>query len=303
MKTMNTINAMIQEDLETYKETRKALYNAVQVLDGIYKDTIGGKPSETVAAFAGAVGLDMAETVIASLVNRSAWDGRISRNSALWAENVPESWDEDASERIGMVSTIHATHLDQLAQAMQTYAAETRKAQRVAERDAQENKELRDQLREYEYDYRYEVTQDCLKEIREWIEYGYKTTSGQTIPEAFNSDRERLEDFLHDEFWAYDHITGNASGSYTFSTYKAEKYIAHNWDLLTEALEDFGGDLGDAFKNGVEYCDVTIRCYLLAECIVEALEILESEGLLDLPDDTQDNAPEALQEAADASEK
>lgn len=64
--------------------------------------------------------------------------------------------------------------------------------------------------------------------------------------------------------WAADSITGNASGSYTFSRWKAEEYLCHNLDLLCEAYREFGGapDL-----ESPEACDVTIRCYLLYECI------------------------------------
>lgn len=54
-------------------------------------------------------------------------------------------------------------------------------------------------------------------------------------------------------------MTGNASGSYTFSTWEAEENICHNLDLLAEA------------------CDVTIRCYLLGQAIAEALEEIADE--------------------------
>lgn len=49
-----------------------------------------------------------------------------------------------------------------------------------------------------------------------------------------------LSEYLNDELWTADSVTGNGSGSYTFSTWKAEEYLAHNWDILTEALEEFG---------------------------------------------------------------
>ena len=61
-----------------------------------------------------------------------------------------------------------------------------------------------------------------------------------------------------------DSVTGNASGSYTFHAWQAEENICHNFDLLSEAIEEFGGKC-DVLKDGAEACDVTIRCYLLSE--------------------------------------
>lgn len=87
-----------------------------------------------------------------------------------------------------------------------------------------------------------------------------------------------LEQLLNDTLWAEDSVTGNASGSYTFSRYKAEECLCHNWDLLEEALSEFDC-LPRAISEGPEYCDVTIRCYLLAQAVSAALESL---GLVDL---------------------
>lgn len=83
---------------------------------------------------------------------------------------------------------------------------------------------------------------------------------------------------LYDELFIADSVTGNASGSYTFSTWQAEENIAHNMDLLAEAVEDFGGTVGEAIEKGAEYCDVTIRCYMLGQVIGEAIEEAEEEA-------------------------
>jgi len=77
-----------------------------------------------------------------------------------------------------------------------------------------------------------------------------------------------------------DSVTGNASGSYTFSTYKAMENLVYNLDLLGEAFECFGYDsssIREMLGQGVEACDVTIRCYLLNECIQSVLEEMEEE--------------------------
>ena len=91
-------------------------------------------------------------------------------------------------------------------------------------------------------------------------------------------NREELEENANDWLWAADEVTGNASGSYTFSTWKAEENLCHNMDELEDACNEFGQDIGEAVKQGAEYCDVTIRCYLLGQAISAAIDELEEEG-------------------------
>ena len=91
-------------------------------------------------------------------------------------------------------------------------------------------------------------------------------------------NREELEENANDWLWAADEVTGNASGSYTFSTWQAEENLCHNMDELEDACDEFGQDIGEAVKQGAEYCDVTIRCYLLGQAISAALDELEEEG-------------------------
>ena len=100
-------------------------------------------------------------------------------------------------------------------------------------------------------------------------------------------DREELEEVANDELWADDSVTGNGSGSYFCNTWKAEEALCHNWDLLAEACEEFGQDIGEAFKRGAEFCDVTIRCYLLGQAIAAALDELEEEGKISYPADKE----------------
>ena len=107
------------------------------------------------------------------------------------------------------------------------------------------------------------------------MEYNYFEIMEEDIKEYLKGTDERDFDKLYDEMWAEDSITGNASGSYTFNTYKAEENICHNQDLLREALEEFGGNYGEALEKGAEFCDVTIRCYLLGQVLTEVLEELE----------------------------
>lgn len=115
------------------------------------------------------------------------------------------------------------------------------------------------------YNYLEAVTADVVEYIRNEINL------------ADYDSREELEEALNDELWTADSVTGNASGSYYCNAWEAEEALAHNWDLLAEALTEFGQDGTDVLKQGAEAMDVTIRCYLLGQAIAEALEELEEE--------------------------
>jgi hypothetical protein len=115
-----------------------------------------------------------------------------------------------------------------------------------------------------DYNYMEAMTED----IREYIK--------NEVTLSDYSDRDELEEHLNETLWIEDSVTGNASGSYTFSTYQAEEYICHNLDLLTEAVKEFGCD-ENVLEKGAEWCDVTIRCYLLGQAIAEVLDDLEEE--------------------------
>lgn len=112
--------------------------------------------------------------------------------------------------------------------------------------------------------------------------YNYKENVKNDIIEYIKENYEK-EDFdsldydsLYEEMWTADSVTGNGSGSYTFSTWEAEENICHNLDLASEAYEEFGYD-GIKFDDGAEAIDVTIRCYLLGQLLQEALDELKAE--------------------------
>ena len=125
------------------------------------------------------------------------------------------------------------------------------------------------------YNYLEQVATDAKEAILENMEY-------------WNfDDREELAEVAHDELWTADGVTGNGSGSYYCNTWKAEEALCHNWDLLADACEGLGQDIGEAFKRGAECCDVTIRCDLLGQAIAAALDELEEEGKISYPADKE----------------
>lgn len=115
----------------------------------------------------------------------------------------------------------------------------------------------------------YNYLENVKEDVRNYIEENEIVVT--------NENREEVEQELNDTLFTVDSVTGNASGSYTFSTWQAEENLCHNFDLLTEALSEFGYDLS-YLENGAEICDVTIRCYLLGQAISEVLDEIEIEN-------------------------
>lgn len=114
------------------------------------------------------------------------------------------------------------------------------------------------------YNYKEVIINDILDYIDDNVDFANFETIGD------------LEEHLNNVLPTEDSVTGNASGSYTFNTWEAEENICHNLGLLVDALAEYGDTL-EYLANGAEACDVTIRCYLLPECITAALEKIEDD--------------------------
>lgn len=93
------------------------------------------------------------------------------------------------------------------------------------------------------YDYLEAIKEDVLSYINE---NNIVVTS---------ENRDEVEQDLNDTLFTCDSVTGNASGSYTFNSWEAEENLCHNWDLLSEALTEFGCNMS-CLENGPEACDV-----------------------------------------------
>lgn len=118
----------------------------------------------------------------------------------------------------------------------------------------------------------YDYFESVKEDVKLWME-----ENKDDILEWINNG-EDIEEKIYEECFCNDNVTGNASGSYTCNAYEAEEYISHNWDLLSEALKCFDCDV-NFLKNGPEWCDVTIRCYLLNQVISDIIENREIEWL------------------------
>lgn len=116
---------------------------------------------------------------------------------------------------------------------------------------------------------KYNYIEAVKEDVREYIESEIDLTEWES--------REDLEEHLNEELWICDSVTGNASGSYTFNTWKAEENLAHNLDLIAEVAAEFGYEpkISDGYEYGAEWWDVSIRCYYLGQAIAEVLDELE----------------------------
>ena len=119
---------------------------------------------------------------------------------------------------------------------------------------------------------KYNYLEAIKADVRAYIEEEINMDDFSGPAEDREDLRQELEEKLNDDLWIADSVTGNASGSYYYNTWEAEEALCHNWDLLAEALEEFGEDFVEAVKRGAEYCDVTIRCYLLGQAISAVLD-------------------------------
>ena len=108
---------------------------------------------------------------------------------------------------------------------------------------------------------RYDYKAVMIDDVRDIIKFDFDDPS-----EYYSKDEYR--DSIYETCWQGS-VTGNGNGGFYVDDYKASFYLAGNWDLLSEAYEDFCyRDSGtDILEKGAAWCDSLIRCYLLGEIV------------------------------------
>lgn len=118
----------------------------------------------------------------------------------------------------------------------------------------------------------YNYSEAIKDDIRNYLDNDF---DWDTVREN-ETDADELKEQLNDDLWINDSVTGNASGSYTFNRYKAGEYVLDNMDLVNDMVQEFGVDnetVAEKFLDeDWEYFDVSIRCYLLNQCIDEVVD-------------------------------
>ena len=124
MKTLETLDAIRNANRTVYFLMMRVLKQHVTFLEQCVNDEVingDNNPDNTVKRFVGEIGKTEAEVVIASLINASAWDGRIDKGNAAWAAGVEDAFSEEAAMKLRMTTEIHRTHLNAVATAMRGY--------------------------------------------------------------------------------------------------------------------------------------------------------------------------------------
>lgn len=114
------------------------------------------------------------------------------------------------------------------------------------------------------YDYYEAVKEDVLNYIKDEVDMK-------------DMDLNELRERLYENCMNADCVTGNLSGSYTFSQYEAQKYVEENKDLVREMCEELNYSqtvMNWWYTDDYEFIDVALRCYVLCSAIDRALEEL-----------------------------
>ena len=108
-------------------------------------------------------------------------------------------------------------------------------------------------------------------DIKEVISNEFEEDELQEMSEDDFRDKIELLDLYND-----DCVTGNASGSYEFSAWKAEENICHMWDEIQNMIDE-GFITIDSFQYGAEGIDVALRCYFFNEALENVIDEMSVE--------------------------
>jgi hypothetical protein len=113
----------------------------------------------------------------------------------------------------------------------------------------------------------YNYYEAMANDIREYLADTY---TAEELAEKM-ADVESFREELNDDLWTIDSVTGNASGSYTFSRETAKSYVLDNMTMCIDAMKEFcveAETIAEKFlSEDWEYFDVTIRCAILGQVI------------------------------------
>lgn len=117
------------------------------------------------------------------------------------------------------------------------------------------------------YSYKDAVRSD----VRDWIEDNREQIEGLDRADAY--------DVVYDSCWVDDSVTGNVSGSYTFSRCEARQNFFNDDDsddYISQMIEDgfiSADELGKKIlESNWEYIDLSIRCWLLCDAVSDVLD-------------------------------
>ena len=122
--------------------------------------------------------------------------------------------------------------------------------------------------------------------------YNYKEIVRADVKEWIDDNKEQIEgldrsdayEVIYDSCWVDDSVTGNASGSYTFSSYEARQNFyedTESEEYLEQMVDEGFADAMEVGKkiisSNYEWLDVSIRCWLLSDAVSDVLDEIFEE--------------------------
>lgn len=110
----------------------------------------------------------------------------------------------------------------------------------------------------------YNYKEEMIDELEDMIKNSDIDFTGKNRGEAF----EELQDLAFDR-----DLTGNRTGSYFCNELKSERALLGNFDLVQDALDDFGMEsISSPELVSGEHLDVLVREHLLPQVIDDVLD-------------------------------
>ena len=121
-------------------------------------------------------------------------------------------------------------------------------------------------------------TNELIEDITNWIRNNIDYNAFEDLGD--------LREYLNDNLWAEDSITGNGPQGHYYPTVEEAKIMLFDEDDGDEGFEnfykvrdEFGTDKREVMEHFLKedwhWFDSSIRCYLLSECIDSVLEDIE----------------------------
>lgn len=120
MRTKEDWVKMVKASKENAFKHRDDLKITNRILQSLYDISVMYQftPRQTLAAWAELCGDELCKEVLATKINASSWDERISHDVKEWALSEPLAWDESSASVLCVDNdSIHRAHLSQIAEA------------------------------------------------------------------------------------------------------------------------------------------------------------------------------------------
>ena len=138
----------------------------------------------------------------------------------------------------------------------------------------------------------YDYLEAIMDDVNDWI-----SENDEDVKAHYDGDIDELCEWLEEELWNCDSVTGNGSGSYT-NRAKAKEYvlsddgISNLQDMTDEGYIEYDTIGEKMVDEDWGYLDVSIRCYKLSDAIHRVLDDLADDGFFDFYEEDEDEDEE-----------